>query len=866
MKKVLLISAIFISSILSVHGQYINLSDDPILFIDQADSLLKQWGNRGDSTSGNFGAVWNDLSGDDQQKVIVISLIFRDRKYRVIPFFTTFYDAIYNGLNGDFSDRANITEFLDVAKQVVEGTENGTEILRYLITSRNLYEHGALFYSKYNKLNIPVGSSFKFQYVEKQVIDEIGIPDEVEQGLTDQEEDPFGATEETDEFGTETEDDWNDDDWGDDDWSDDSWDDDTWADDDAWGDDEFSDFDDNSNMDNFGAMEEDFDPFASTAPVIDLPPIEGAHIVIENADFEFMTPYDTFELLNTSGTYVFGSRSFVGDTGIMPIDIPFDGMLTEAEVTFGKFAFNTRNTHIKVEDAELEYQTLFDQKIKGSFSIKSVRPNPDGPNYPVFRSYKSNFNYKGIGEGISLKGGFTLLGDEISTIGQDLGKNYIEIEKDNKLILKGHSQRFFIQDTVLNSHKVNLVIYESQDSLYHPSMGFSYNLMSEVLSLYWEAGHFKHRPMVNTFHEVEIVADKMTWDLNTREIDFSMIYGRSEVPAKIRSMNNFDNQEYIRIKGLHRFHPVQVAAYFAMKQRRNEFSSFELAEAYKINPKEMKNAIIGGAGKGYLDYDEATGLIKTNYKTFHAYKSNFKKTDFDNMEWFSISPNGKNATYLLDSGHLVIRGIDREIVSKELGVYYKPDSGIIVLQENRDFIFDGEIKAGNYSIKGKDFDFSYDDFHLHLTQIDSINFDLTNDSTGESSERQVLGGSIEHTSGMFYLNEPNNKSGRKHLPQYPILDVQEPSYVYFDDPDILGGAYDRRIYFEIPKFKIDTLESDNPSVINFEGTFHSGGVIPDFQTTLGVNEDLSLGFEYDVPAEGFTVFETNRPNSTTRYL
>ena len=87
-----------------------------------------------------------------------------------------------------------------------------------------------------------------------------------------------------------------------------------------------------------------------------------------------------------------------------------------------------------------------------------------------------------------------------------------------------------------------------------------------------------------------------------------------------------------------------------------------------------------------------------------------------------------------------------------------------------------------------------------------------------------------------------------------ILDVTKPSYVYFDDPDILNGSYDRRIFFEIPAFKIDTLTSDNPSVINVKGTFHSGGILPDFKTELIVNKDLSLGFTHEVPEEGFPVY------------
>lgn len=851
---------LLIGSFTASKSQYIELTDTLDQFPMQVDSMLKQWGPKGDSVAGNFSFLWGSLSESEQETLMEISLEFRKRKYRVNPYFYKLYNACYNAYNGDASDRVDPGQFLEVAKKVVDDNQNPRQILRFFATADKLFEQYALYHSGYNILSVPEGSGFEIEYVAPTIVDEIGIPDEVlnQQGSMDEfgdEGDDFGSEEE-DPFGTN---DWgSEDDWGDDDsWDDDSWDDDSWGDDD-WGDDSddsYADFDDDENLDNYGGgFDEDFDPFADAAPVVELPTIEGATIKIENADFEFYTPYDTFLITNVSGTYIFGSRSFIADTGIMLITIPLDGYDTEAEIRFGQFAFNTINPFIEVENAVVTYDELFSEDIKGSFVFKSFQPKPSGPKYPIFRSYKSNFEYKELSEGVKLTGGFTLIGDKISTQGQDLGIGKLELSHDNQVFLKGESERFYLRDSLLKSHRMNLIAYTDNDSLYHPSMGMSFNMPSEKLTLYWEKGPFKDRPMIDSYHQVEIRADKMTWDFNDREIDFGVIEGRSEVPAVITSMNNFDSQEYLRLKGINKFHPVQAAAYFYKKNRMEEFSPFELAESYNVNPNNMKKAIINAAGKGYLDYDMRSGLISLNYKTKHAYNANFKKSDFDNMQWYSISPTGYNATKFLDSGYMVIRGVDREIVSKELGVYYEPDSGIVILKENRDFEFDGEIFAGNYAINGVDFDFEYDAFKMNLLQIDSIEFNLTNDSTGEESKRQIMGGSIEETSGTFYLNEPDNKSGKKSLPQYPILDVTEPSYVYFDDPDILDGAYDREVYFEIPQFKIDTLESDNPSVINVKGIFHSGGILPDFETVLGVNPDLSLGFKHEIPDSGYSVF------------
>jgi hypothetical protein len=121
-----------------------------------------------------------------------------------------------------------------------------------------------------------------------------------------------------------------------------------------------------------------------------------------------------------------------------------------------------------------------------------------------------------------------------------------------------------------------------------------------------------------------------------------------------------------------------------------------------------------------------------------------------------------------------------------------------------------------------------------------------NDSTNKQSK---------FTKGVLFINKPENKSNRVRMSQYPILDVQAPSYVYFDKPSILGGAYDQRIYFYVPPFKVDSIAGANLAAIAFNGNFHSDNIFPEFQERLEVRQDKSMGFEHAVPPEGYQLYK-----------
>ncbi|MEJ7658409.1 MAG: hypothetical protein WKG07_01675 [Hymenobacter sp.] len=70
--------------------------------------------------------------------------------------------------------------------------------------------------------------------------------------------------------------------------------------------------------------------------------------------------------------------------------------------------------------------------------------------------------------------------------------------------------------------------------------------------------------------------------------------------------------------------------------------------------------------------------------------------------------------------------------------------------------------------------------------------------------------------------------------------------MYFNKPDVLGGAYDSTTYFDVPPFSFDSMGTGR-SAGRFIGTFHSPA-LPPIKTALTTQADGSMGFKHLVPA------------------
>ena len=90
---------------------------------------------------------------------------------------------------------------------------------------------------------------------------------------------------------------------------------------------------------------------------------------------------------------------------------------------------------------------------------------------------------------------------------------------------------------------------------------------------------------------------------------------------------------------------------------------------------------------------------------------------------------------------------------------------------------------------------------------------------------------------------------------YPKLHSNSKTYVYYDDPSIQNGLYSRDTFmFVIEPFVMDSLDKFTNEGFSLNGLFKSGGIFPDFNDSLSIQKDYSLGFIRRTPTDGFNVY------------
>lgn len=689
------------------------------------------------------------------------------------------------------------------------------ELEKLIKASESILEKKALYYSKYYQLAFDKGTvSFEWDTPAPIVVAKEEEPEVVE------EEAAWGESSE--------------DDWG----SDAGW-------------------DDNSSWESKPAVEEESAAKQETPAYVayktPMPELSGPVVILKGIDLKFVSSSDSANILNTEGKMELLGNTFVGKGGRFTwehLKISPEKLYAE----FTEYTLKVNKPNFLAEDASLTYPEVLKQPVKGLFEYQSESKSNRAPQFPVFQSYESGYTLNILAvKGLTLTGGVTLRGKTVTTASLNNGLSRMELQGNAVKKFLAQSREFVYKDSAFTSKVANVSLFQRRDSIYHPGVSVNYNVKENKLTLLQGKGGFKKSPFSASYFNIDFYADKIEWPLDSAEMDISILIAGNRVPALFESSEYFNEYRYTSLSGLYNFHPLQLVVTYSRKARQKTFYVNEVADRMKIDQKTLSGAMQLLMENGFLSYDEVSGRIDLLPKSYHYVDSNWGKKDFDNLKISSISSGTPNGKLNLEDGTLTIRGVENFEINEKLGVRVKPDSGIVVLKENRDIIFNGIVYAGNFEYVGVDFEMDYDSFLISMPQIDKIQFNLKSKSKRSDSEK--LQNQLVETAGVLYINKPNNKSATKDYPSYPAFNATKGATVYFLGDEILGGVYDKTLYFNIPPFSIDSVSSSDPNSIAFEGQFHSGGLFPVFEEKLRVMPDKSLGFEHPLPDEGIDLLE-----------
>ncbi|TAH20786.1 MAG: hypothetical protein EAZ08_05245 [Cytophagales bacterium] len=354
-----------------------------------------------------------------------------------------------------------------------------------------------------------------------------------------------------------------------------------------------------------------------------------------------------------------------------------------------------------------------------------------------------------------------------------------------------------------------------------------------------------------------------------------------KVRAEIRSMDYFNDFEYVRLKGLNDFHPLAAALAYSKQVKSTKFSMGGLAKFTKRKPEHIRQAMKSLQRLGYINldavsiYSDSARLTRKGVLYANAYNS---LVDYDKLEMFSMSEGAHSNMKLdLNTNDLIVHDVpyfplrrhpkseeeDADTLPKDkLDVWAKPKSKKVIIKQNRKIVFDGEIEATSQArYRAKGFEFNYDTFQIAMKEADIafIERDSANrpvrDSTGNYKE---MANKIKGSNGVLRLAYPKNKSGElpRFLQQsspYPYFAAEPGAYIAFDGSEILEGSYSQqdsaskrnKVRIDLEKFRMDSLTTRGIEKTVLDGMFRSNGIFPDFRITARIMPDKAFGFMHD---------------------
>ena len=589
---------------------------------------------------------------------------------------------------------------------------------------------------------------------------------------------------------------------------------------------------------------------------------EGPIVEVPSTDIIGITSTDSLAVYNTGGVYNQKSSMWNGTKG--EVDWTRVGLpKAEVNASFNEYSINMSTQAYSVENVTFTYQNYFSRSLTGSLEDKlSASASVEAKRFPRFSANKDDVPPQIISENVVYYGGFTLAGSRISgDNGEDKSRLEISMPNSNQKVLVAYAQSVTInKPEKVTASDAEVSLYFDQDSIHHPSVTVIYDLQSNIIRLVKGDGALAQSRFLDSYHKIDFEADVLTWDLSKDYIDINTVSTSGNKASAYESQEYFSKEKMGQIRGNVSYDPLSILNKYAEKFQYNEIHANEYAKLISPNLtiKQVNPLIFKLIQEGFITYEDKSNMITILPKVSHYVKSNAKKKDYDNI--FIVSKTKKqNGRINLVTKEIHLEGVESVPISIATSTIFIPDSLQVTIQENRNMKFDGLFFCGRLDLFGRENQFRYNEFDMILPQIDTLIFNVPDGDRTDASGNAVtrpLNSTLEELVGSVNINLPINKSGRSELDVYPIFTSERPSKIFYDNAEILDGAYDREsFYYEVQPFVLDSLNFLDIGTIKFDGTLYSSDIFPDINQPVKVQSDLSIGFKLSSPPEGFEIYQ-----------
>ncbi|MCS7297928.1 MAG: hypothetical protein RMK19_05610 [Bacteroidia bacterium] len=521
--------------------------------------------------------------------------------------------------------------------------------------------------------------------------------------------------------------------------------------------------------------------------------------------------------------------------------------------------------------ATLYYPELLPHPVKGRFLDDfTVYTDYAKASTPVFEMTEGSIEIREFIPNTIYKGGFSLKG--LTKYGSAVGDTLAELSvfAKGKQVLHVYLQNLAFDPKKLTSNEVSVELYlPFGDTIYYPVTDLIYDVASQDIILNRNRKNPRTRQgFYSTYHKMEMLFDAIIWNpLKDTVMRFTAIIDPKGKYGIVQSIDFFNQREYESYKDILPVNPIG-ATYRLLKEREKQgkgrrrkaikyyITDTDILKSQGLDVKAFQERfrirLQDIETYGFLKYDPQTGIVEPLSKLYRWAQAAFGEKDYDALRIFSNTDDGENARLDLQTKEITLRGVEVVVFADSHIVEIAPYKRTIYLGENRSMRFAGRLAAGKLDLYVRPeprMQFDYENFKVIFINIDSLKFRPERDPIFQSGRyprlaRSLSSLNIENVSGNIYIDFPSNKSGKKVIPYYSILDCHSESYKYWDFPNIQDRQYTRdRLYFELDPFMIDSLEIFSMLGLEFHGVFFSDSVFPPFRDTLKVVPDGSYGIQ-----------------------
>ncbi len=581
------------------------------------------------------------------------------------------------------------------------------------------------------------------------------------------------------------------------------------------------------------------------------------YIEIRNATLTCYSQKDSTEIYDVSGAYFPDIQTFIGKKGTVTWEkAGFARYDVYAELS--DYSINTSRSSYSVDSAMLFHSTYFKKPVQGLLSDQATGGSKEKATYPKFTTYATKFQIKDIHKDVNYEGGLAFEGATVKGTGSSFNPAHLTMFRNDTLYLKIGAKEFLFSKTNISSAEASMTLYLQTDSIYHTNLGFSYIAENRQVNMYRNNNPISGSPYFNSFHNVDMYFEYLSWNMNESKIVMSRARGASLGQAKFESSSFFIKDYFLSLMGIDEYHPLSRLLKFAAFYYSETFPVEEFAK-WLNKPKEAVTGLcIDLANKGFVFYDRINDEITIKQKTKDFLDFYSRKKDYDVL---TINSETRapvdNASLDLKNFRLTINGVKNVFLSDSQMVAIFPYNQQLVLGKNRDITFDGVVAAGLFTVFGHDFNFSYDTFKIRLQKIDSIRIAVETTDKNQQGAPVIkdVDNLIQLGTAELYIDRPDNKSGLRSLKQYPIINAITYSYIFYDRISGLEGVYPQKdFYFRIDPFTYENIDHYSNEDMNLEGEFFGGNILKPMKQFLVIQENNSLGFNMTVPEEGVGVY------------